>query len=339
MEGTDDNVFAGFTLDYTVSSNTTFPAPCNTASIINFGKHFLPRFYYTIFVFSLLGNGVVLFLIYKFEKLTTVTNIFLLNLVASDLMFTFSLPFQAEYHSSEWFFGPVACKLVFFLYSLGFHNSILFLTVTAFDRYLSVVHAVVATQQRSKRYACASSAALWLIATLVSLPEVILFDVKEDDNLGKLCQDTSSLESQILRMYIRFALFLILPLLVVLYCYIRIVLTVISSRISGKWRTVRLIFVIVALFFACWMPYNIVLLIKDHYSSCDSMIQYAQYITRNIAHLYFCINPVFYAFMARKFQNHFRTYLGRYVPFLKPASDFSTASKSISHRTQQSVCM
>ncbi|XP_043960809.1 C-C chemokine receptor type 1-like isoform X2 [Gambusia affinis] len=83
----------------------------------------LSYIYYFMFVFSVITNLLVVVIIYWFEKLYTVINILLLNLVASSLIFMSSLPFLAVYmQKAEWIFGSAMCKIVMSVYYLGFYN-------------------------------------------------------------------------------------------------------------------------------------------------------------------------------------------------------------------------
>ncbi|KAL0157081.1 hypothetical protein M9458_048327, partial [Cirrhinus mrigala] len=247
---------------------------CNDIDINNFCQHFLPRFYYIIFIASILGNGAVLLVLYKFEKLNTVTNIFLMNLVASNVIVTLTLPFQAVHYSDQWIFGEALCKLVNSADCLGFYSSILFLTLMTFDRYLAVVHCVVANKQRRTCYAVVLSAVVWIISLLASLEPIIHFTVEEYPMQGLVCEDSSSSQWKLFSLYKQFVLFFILPLTIFVYCYFRITLTVLATRMVGKHRTVRLIFVIVLMFFAFWSPYNIILIINQHRDSaqCSSLL-------------------------------------------------------------------
>ncbi|KAG7488582.1 hypothetical protein MATL_G00036270 [Megalops atlanticus] len=163
---------------------------CPKRNVNHLSAVYLPTFYHCIFLLSLLGNGLVLYIIYKYEKLNSMTNIFLLNLVISDLVFASSLPFWATYHASEWIFGSALCKMVSSVYYIGFYSSILFLTLMTLDRYLAVVHALTALKRRRNTYACISSAAVWFVSVLASLKKMILFDVRTDGDAGTLCEET-----------------------------------------------------------------------------------------------------------------------------------------------------
>ncbi|XP_062843351.1 chemokine (C-C motif) receptor 12a [Trichomycterus rosablanca] len=317
---------------------------CDKSSVIRFGKDFLPTFYYMNFLLSLVGNSLVLCIIYKYEKLTTVTNIFLLNLVISDLLFASSLPFLAVYHSSEWIFGAGMCKLVGSLYSIGFSSSILFLTLMTFDRYLAVVHAVMAAQSRRRIYAFVSSIGVWLLSLLASIKDIALFNVRHNDPHGWLCEESgysseTLVKWQLVGYYQQFGLFFLVPLTMVFYCYTRITVRIISTRMKEKCRAVKLIFVIIFTFFVCWTPYNVVVLLmalrlssKDE--SCSTDLDFAEYVTRNFAYLYCCISPMFYTFVGKKFQRHFRRLLAKHIPCLKITILSTQSSRTTSNRSR-----
>ncbi|XP_054893207.1 C-C chemokine receptor type 3-like [Poeciliopsis prolifica] len=300
--------------------------PCNHDSSNLLGAQ-LSVLYYFMFAFSLLGNGLVLIIIYRFERLTTVTNILLLNLVASSLIFMSSLPFVAVYMQiSEWIFSSAMCKIVFSAYYMGFYSSVFFLTLLTFDRHLAVVYSLPAAHVRNRRYAVISCAVVWLVSGLACIrPMLIMNKFKHFDN-KTYCEEYPShlpnidvIKLRNAGFYIQLFVFLILPLAIIIYCYVRITITVISSKIATKFKTVRLIFIIVLLFFICWTPFNIIELLHGKLTTCDGKqkLSHAVQVTRNMAYFYFCISPIFYTFVGRKFQNYFRHLLVSRFPSLK----------------------
>lgn len=265
------------------------------------------------------------------------TNILLLNLVLSSLIFMSSLPFNGVYMQlSNWIFGKVMCKIVGSVYYLGFYSSVLFLTLLTFDRHLAVVYSLGGSRVRNRSYAVASCVVVWAVSSLACVKQMILHTsfVNKIDN-KTYCQEYPGsidyLDVEKLRVsgvYIQFILFFVFPLAVIIYCYTMIAITVISSKIVTKFKTVRLIFIIVLLFFVCWTPYNIVLLMHNENASCEEAKKrgYALHVTRNLAYIYFCISPIFYTFVGRKFQNYFRQMLVKRFPGLKKHVSVSRAS-------------
>nr|QHS01487.1 C-C chemokine receptor type 3 [Plecoglossus altivelis]WBO25763.1 CC chemokine receptor 3 [Plecoglossus altivelis] len=323
---------------------------CVKADVNKFGATFIPVFYHINFLLSLVGNGLVLCIMYKYEKLNTVTNIFLLNLVISDILFAGSLPFWATYHSSEWIFGRALCKLVGSMYSIGFYSSILFLTLMTFDRYLAVVHAITAAKSRRKLYACTLSAAVWFVSILAGMKELVLYDVWKHHDMGYMCEETGFSHAvmtkwKLVGYYQQFLVFFLLPLLMVLYCYIRITVRIMSTRMREKCRAVKLIFVIIFTFFICWTPYNVVILLRalhisrtDNSDDCSEALDYALYVTRNVAYLYCCVSPVFYTFVGKKFQSHFIKLMSKRIPCLKNTLLTSQSTRTTSQRSPYTNC-
>ncbi|XP_053268708.1 C-C chemokine receptor type 1 [Pleuronectes platessa] len=283
--------------------------------------------YYFMFLFSLCGTVLVLVIIYRFEKLTTVTNILLLNLVLSSLIFMSSLPFLGVYMQlDDWIFGKAMCKIVCSVYYLGFSSSVLFLTLLTFDRHLAVVYSLEAPRVRNRGYAVISCAVVWLISSLACIKPMVFQDLYRDNMINKArCEEwggnnlteTTVYHLRNAEFYIQLNLFLIFPLVVNIYCYLRITITVLSSRIIGKYKTVRLIFIIVLLFFLCWTPFNVAELMSADGCEQKQRKAYALHITRNIAYMYFCLSPILYTFVGKKFQNYFKQIVVKRFPCLK----------------------
>ncbi|XP_018122455.1 C-C chemokine receptor type 3 isoform X2 [Xenopus laevis] len=289
---------------------------CPKDESVKFGAAAVPFFYYTVFTFSLLGNCLILFLLLKYEKIKTVTNLFILNLVISDILFTISLPFQAFYHSNEWVFGNSMCKVVSSAFFIGFFSCILFLTVMTIDRYMAVVHAVSAARTRKLIYVYVASIAIWVTSFVSTIPKFVLYGTRIDSSAGILCEETGYSAEKIdtwkqFGYYQQLTMFFLFPLIVILYCYTLIIVKLFYTKMHNKDKAVKLIFVIVLAFFICWTPYNVVILIKlSQGDTCNDYIDNAYYICRNIAHLHCCINPFFYTFVGTKFRRHLSTLFG-----------------------------
>ncbi|XP_014878771.1 C-C chemokine receptor type 3-like [Poecilia latipinna] len=288
----------------------------------------LSYIYYFMFVFNVITNLLVLVVIHRFQRLTTVINILLVNLVASSLILMSSLPFQAVYmQMSDWIFGSAMCKIVFSAYYMGFYSSVFFLTLLTIDRYVSVVFSLTSTNVRNHRYAVISCAVVWVISGLACIRPMILHGTYK--HLGTMhCEEFANIDDLNVEMlkrsgfYIQLFVFFILPLAIIIFCYVRIVITIKKSQLASKFQAVRMIFMIVVLFFICWIPFNIVELL--HYElesllSCEAKkkLGYALHVTRNMAYIYFCISPMFYTLMKREFQEHFKQLLVKCFPGLK----------------------
>ncbi|XP_003794569.1 C-C chemokine receptor type 3 [Otolemur garnettii] len=343
------------TLDEVQALGTTpydyeFALPCEKVSIKELGARFLPPLYSLVFIVGLLGNVMVIVILTKYRRLRILSNIYLLNLAVSDLLFLFTLPFWIHYVEwNNWVFGHGMCKLLSGLYYLGLYSEIFFIMLMTVDRYLAIVHAVFALQARTVTFGVITSIVTWGLAGLAALPE-FLFHESQELFEESICSPVYPEDGEerwknfhVLRMN---TLGLALPLLVMAVCYAGIIKTLLRCPNKKKYRAIRLIFVIMVVFFIFWTPYNLVLLLSAFQgiffdNSCERSrhLDLAMQVTEVIAYTHCCVNPVIYAFVGERFRKYLRHFfhrhvamhLGRYIPFL-PTEKLERAS-SISPST------
>ena len=128
----------------TVNGNiTSDPAPTGEAVTSKVIKTF---FYCVIMLMSLVGNMLVITIIYRNRRMRTTTNNLIANMAISDLLFPlFAVPretVQIIIGQSTWLVGGVGgsvlCKIVSFSQDISTAVSILSLVVIAFDRFYAV---------------------------------------------------------------------------------------------------------------------------------------------------------------------------------------------------------
>ncbi|XP_039609421.1 C-C chemokine receptor type 3-like [Polypterus senegalus] len=263
---------------------------------------------------GLFGNGLVLLVVIKYEDLKKVTNIFILNLAISDMVFAFTLPFWAVYHVHHWIFGHVMCRLISGMYFTGFYSCIMFLTAMSFERYLTVVHAKAPKLKKRLWFAHLAAGIVWLFSLAGGIFEMIKSSALESFDGRILCEEhiqnnpelAIQLKNNMLNLvgyYLQNIFFFLVPLIIIIYCYCRILQTVRMCRTQKKFKVVKLIFAIVLAFFLCWAPYNLTLLLLSlreldigFLTECHiyKNLTYSLIICRNIACFHCCVNPLFY---------------------------------------------
>uniref|UniRef100_A0A8C5JWV6 C-C motif chemokine receptor 3 n=1 Tax=Jaculus jaculus TaxID=51337 RepID=A0A8C5JWV6_JACJA len=328
--------------------------PCEKVSIKELGAQLLPPLYSLVFIIGLLGNVMVVVILTKYRRLQIMTNIYLLNLAISDLLFLLTIPFWINYVGwNEWIFGHYMCKLLSGFYYLGLYSEIFFIILLTIDRYLAIVHAVFALRARTVTFAVITSIITWGLAGLAAFPEFIFYESQKDfgtfdcSPLYPEGEEDSWKRFHALRMNI---FGLALPLLIMIFCYSGIIKTLLRCPNRKKHKAIQLIFVIMVVFFIFWTPYNITLLLYAFYTmfletSCEHSkhLDLAMQVTEVIAHTHCCVNPVIYAFVGERFQKHLRLffhrhvviYLGRYIPFLPGDKVERTSSVSPSTGEQE----
>ncbi|KAG6930644.1 C-C chemokine receptor type 5-like, partial [Chelydra serpentina] len=278
--------------------------PCQKADVKKFASLFLPPLYSLVLIFGLVGNALVVLILIKYKRLRSMTDIYLLNLAISDLLFILSLPFWAYYTAREWDFGNAMCKILSGVYYAGFYSGIFFIILLTIDRYLAIVHAVFALKARTVAHGIFTSVFIWVVAILASLPGFIFHSVQKE---GVHCTCSPHYPSDdkikwkqflILKMNI---LGLVIPLVIMIFCYTEILKTLLRCRNEKKHKAVRLIFIIMIVYFIFWTPFNIVVFLYTFQESfslnnCESsnQLELAIQVTEAIAMIHCCINPVIY---------------------------------------------
>ncbi|XP_029551097.1 chemokine XC receptor 1-like [Salmo trutta] len=292
---------------------------CNKAGVVKFGSIATPAFFSVVTILSLAGNILVLVILAKYENLKSLTNIFILNLALSDLVFTFGLPFWAAYHIWGWTFSRILCKTVTFVFYAGFYSSVLFLTIMTIHRYLAVVHPLSDHGSQRGCYGVTVSLVIWVVSFGAAVPALIFSSVQENPHEGDIHFYCEYWDPQWKRVgSYQQNIFFLAAFAVIGFCYVRILRTIFKSRSHMRNRTVKLIFSIVAVFFLGWAPYNVVIflrLLHDYtvapFNTCEvsTWLDYGFYVCRLIAFSHCCLNPVFYAFVGIKFRNHLKVIL------------------------------
>ncbi|XP_025926512.1 C-C chemokine receptor type 5-like, partial [Apteryx rowi] len=174
----DEHMLENYTTDsdsflLTTEFDYSGATACTNIEEKNFAAKFLPPLYSLVVIFGLMGNMLVVLILVKYKRLKSMTDIYLLNLAISDLLFIFSLPFWAYYAAQEWIFGDALCRILSGVYLLGFYSGIFFIILLTIDRYLAIVHAVFALKARTVTYGILTSTVTWAVALFASVPGVI----------------------------------------------------------------------------------------------------------------------------------------------------------------------
>ncbi|XP_061572395.1 C-C chemokine receptor type 4 [Cololabis saira] len=294
---------------YYYDYNDTF-APCDYVEMISFSKTYLVTLYSFVFILGFLGNGLVVCVLVKHSKKANVTDLCLFNLALSDLLFILTLPFYSHYIMvNHWTFGDFMCRFSSWMHQTGFFSSIFFMVAMTLDRYVVIMYTHRVSQYRRMKGCLGLCLVVWFLSLFVSLPTLCFTkETNETHRLG--CSYSPENKNWIL--YEHFAtnvLGLIIPLSVMVFCYSRIIPTLVNLKTIKRHRVIKLIIAIMVIFFLFWAPYNISLFLKFLFSngtipsSCDmdTQIKLSVIVTEALAYTHCCLNPIIYAFVGQKF--------------------------------------
>lgn len=291
---------------------------CDTSNPRQVGTYITTVFFSIMVILSLFGNIMVMIVLVKYENLKSLNNVLIVNLAVSDLFFTTGLPFWAHSHMNGWTLGEPVCKMITFVFYVGYYSSSILLMLMTVHRYIAVMYPLSGIVSNKGFYSALVSPFIWTLSLLSAAPAVIFTSVLQQSH----CVPVSS-NWTLFGIYQQNILF-ILDLLTFLFCYPQIICRLLRPTPQKRRnKTLKLIFILMVVFLVTWAPYNIVRYLqsyqfdlKSHDAStfkekCDftKNLEYAFYITRLLAFSQCCLNPVFYVFVGVKFKKNLKKML------------------------------
>ncbi|XP_054638708.1 C-X-C chemokine receptor type 3.1 [Dunckerocampus dactyliophorus] len=309
----DDWLFDGIDLHEANNSepNNLTSSVCDLKEGRQFEAVFIPVLYSVALVVGIPGNGVLLGVLARSRKSWSVTDTFILHLAIADVLLLITLPLWTaqDAQGAGWTFGTPLCKITGSVFTINFYCGIFLLACISLDRYLSIVHATQMYSRRKPHLIQASCLAVWLLSLFLSVPDWIFLEAVKDARRDKTECIRNVSESWHLasRLLYHVAGFL-LPSLVLVYCYSCILQRLrCGSQGLQKQKAFRVIAAVVVVFFLCWVPYNLTLMVDTAFAgdkSCEfrASLGKAMIITPTIGYLHCSLNPILYAFVGVKFR-------------------------------------
>ncbi|KAM8737972.1 mu-type opioid receptor isoform 1-T1 [Acanthopagrus schlegelii] len=282
--------------------------------------------YSIVCVVGLVGNVLVMYIIVRYTKMKTATNIYIFNLALADALVTSTLPFQSvNYLMGTWPFGDALCKMVMSIDYYNMFTSIFTLTTMSIDRYVAVCHPVKALDFRTPHNAKIVNVCNWILSSAIGLPVMFMASTAVTSSP---CAASSIVDCKLIFPHpswywdtlLKICVFIfafIMPVLIITVCYGLMILRLKSVRmLSGSQekdrnlrRITRMVLVVVAVFIVCWTPIHIFVIITALINIPSSTLQTITW--------HFCIalgytnsslNPVLYGYLDENFKRCFREF-------------------------------
>ncbi|XP_069464358.1 somatostatin receptor type 4 [Ambystoma mexicanum] len=269
--------------------------------------------YALVCLVGLVGNSMVIFVILRYAKMKTATNIYILNLAIADELFMLSVPFLAASAALQhWPFGAGMCRTVLSVDGINMFTSVFCLTVLSADRYVAVVHPLRAARYRRPTVAKAINAGVWLLSLLVISPILVFADTMTSPDGAVVCNLLwpQPAWSAFFVVY-TFLLGFLLPVLAIGLCYVLIIAKMRAVALRAGWqqrrrserKLTRLVLLVVAVFVLCWMPFYVVQLLNLWLPRMDATVNHASLI---LSYANSCANPILYGFFSDNFRRSFQ---------------------------------
>ncbi|XP_002731735.2 galanin receptor type 1-like [Saccoglossus kowalevskii] len=186
--------------------------------------------YAITFFVGLTGNVLVLFSIQRCRRLQNVTNTFLASLATADLiLIVIVIPFQTPtYFQWRWELGEFMCKALSYLTLLSSSCSVFMLTAMSVERYLVIVHPLLAKSMITMGRTRKVIVGVWLVAIIYSVPPLYFKKQLSWDFPNFTVYHTcttiwpSDVWGKAYSLYLLFGMYII-PFLVMYFCYARII--------------------------------------------------------------------------------------------------------------------
>ncbi|XP_014019252.1 G-protein coupled receptor 183 [Salmo salar] len=311
------------------------------------GVIIFPIFYSLVFLISVCGNSLVLYVTCQKKQKLNSTSIYMVNLAVSDVLFTLVLPGRVTYYirQFDWPFGDLLCRLATMLFFSNTYAGIAFMTCISLDRYLAMVHRHRLQYLRHIKVVRGVCCLVWLLVSLETSP--MLFRTMLQEHRGRrTCMEYFTFEGSSITPYLLFLACTVsfcLPLLVIIGCYTQINLKLsrtakqnpLTDRSGWSRRTNNIILLILLTFVLCFSPYHLNIMqfmVRKMLGqpTCDELrfFKASLQVTVSVMNLNCCLDPVIYFFAIKTYKQRMMSLFKGYRSTPVPSSKTNTENSS-----------
>ncbi|XP_022217679.1 somatostatin receptor type 2 [Drosophila obscura] len=281
--------------------------------------------YGLVCIVGLFGNTLVIYVVLRFSKMQTVTNIYILNLAIADECFLIGIPFLLyTMRICSWRFGEFMCKAYMVSTSITSFTSSIFLLIMSADRYIAVCHPISSPRYRTLHIAKIVSAVAWSTSAVLMLP-VILYasTVEQEDGINYSCNimwpDAYKKHSGTTFILYTFFLGFATPLCFILSFYYLVIrklksvgpkqATKSKEKRRAHRKVTRLVLTVITVYICCWLPHwmSQLALINSNPAQRDlSRLEILIFLLLGaLVYSNSAVNPILYAFLSENFRKSF----------------------------------
>ncbi|XP_020834112.1 C5a anaphylatoxin chemotactic receptor 1 [Phascolarctos cinereus] len=300
--------------DYANYSDWTDDSPVDGAREYSASEIIAFVVFSVVFLVGVPGNAVVVW-VTGIEARKVVNGVWFLNLAVADLLCCLVLPLLAVpiVRYDDWPFTEAACRFLPSVILLNMYASVLLLTAISIDRCLLVMKPIWCQNHRSVPMARAACFLAWTLALVLTIPSLIYRELKEEDfppSWHCMVHYEQKTVEFIVAIF-RFLLSFLGPLVIISVCYWLLLNRLWSRQATRSLKTVKVVLAVVAGFFICWTPYQIVGLVEAASLSGSELYSWAKKIdslTISLTYINSCINPIIYVVAGHGIKDRMTSY-------------------------------
>lgn len=287
--------------DQPVSSNGSHPDEFTIAALV---------FYSCIFIIGLFVNVTALWVFSCTTKKRTTVTIYMMNVALLDLIFIMTLPFRMFYYAKgEWPFGEYFCHILGVL--VVFYPSIalwLFAFISA-DRYMAIVQPKYAKELKNTWKAVFACVGIWIMTLTTTVPLLLLYEDPDRASSPATClkiSDIIHLKAVNALNFTRLVFFFLIPLFIMIGCYLVIIHSLLRGRTSKlkpkvKEKSIRIIITLLLQVLICFTPFHICFAFLMLDGEDNSYNPWGAFTTF-LMNLSTCLDVILYYIVSKQFQ-------------------------------------
>ncbi|XP_069724368.1 leukotriene B4 receptor 1-like [Phaenicophaeus curvirostris] len=270
------------------------------------------------FIIGTPGNCIVIWTVCTKMKQVPPSVLLILNLAIADVLVLITLPIWIYSFADSWVFGVIFCKILVFVIYCSMYASIFLITALSLERLMAVFYPLTIQRYKTKEKISLVVFLIWFLSISFGI-SVIPFQETEEMNGRVLCtcRNYSSDRQKVSYLLLETLAGFVIPFLIICTSYLCVARRISRMTYQSKQRSERLIASIVVAFILCWFPHHLfnildVISIQTEHSNkemslvLDEIVGRGVYISGALVFISSCVNPLLYAFAARRFQNHLR---------------------------------
>ncbi|OCT92643.1 endothelin receptor type B [Xenopus laevis] len=291
-----------------------------------------------IFIVGITGNTALLRIIYKNTCMRNGPYMLIASLALGDVLhIIINIPINTyKLLAQDWPFGVEICKLVPFLQKATVGITMLSLCALSIDRYRAVVSWSHVQTTGVSKWIAVEIASIWVISSLLAVPEVIGYDLIVTNYRGEhlqTCMLHHVQTTSFMRFYKMykdmwlFSFYFCFPLVLSVIFYTLMTFELfrkknemglaISDTLRQRQEDAKTVFYFALVFSVCWLPLHLSRILKFTFydekdaKRCDflSFLLLLDYIGINMANLNSCIKPIALYLVSTRFRNCFKSCL------------------------------